>query len=135
MRRPRALVDTGPLYVMATDPRTGTVTVGSRKQLRSTTVHVRDLRWYLPGPVPKGARVRAQLRYRAGGDGVPARLARVDEQAASAELRLDEPAHAPAPGQAACLYDDHGVVVGVATIVRPPGSATAPDVVATGATR
>jgi tRNA-specific 2-thiouridylase len=55
-------------------------------------------------------RVEAKLRYRS-----PTVGATVEPAAAGFRLRLDEPVHGAAPGQAAVLYDGDAVV-GAGTI-------------------
>jgi tRNA-uridine 2-sulfurtransferase len=92
-----------PLYVLQTDARANTVTVGPKTALRTTTVRVRGLRLHTDA-----AEVDAvKLRYRA--PAVPCRLA-------GGTLTLGEPVHGVAPGQVACLLRGD-VVVGCATIV------------------
>src|SRR3954453_13522922 len=92
-----------PLYVIETDPRANTVTVGPKAALKTTTVRVRGVRLHAPA-----AQVDAvKLRYRS-----PAVRCTFDDET----LALAEPVHGVAPGQIACpLRGD--VVVGCATIV------------------
>jgi tRNA-specific 2-thiouridylase len=99
-RRGLRVAGSEPLYALATDARTNTVTVGPRSALARTRVEARgrlhvDVR-----------RVEAKLRYRS-----PLVGAEVEETATGFSLLLDEPAYGVAPGQAAVLYD-HGAVVG-----------------------
>jgi tRNA-specific 2-thiouridylase len=92
-----------PLYVLKTDARANTVTVGPRTALATTTVRLRGVRLHTDA-----ADVDAvKLRYRA--PAVPCRLA-------DGVLTLGEPVHGVAPGQIACLLRGD-VVVGCATIV------------------
>lgn len=107
--------DNRPLYVLATNPESGTVTVGDREQLAMTAVALRDVRMWASDV----KYATAQLRYRAGGGGERAQL--VPREDGRAELHFEGAVWAPAPGQAAVLYDDDGVVVGVGTIDRSPG--------------
>jgi tRNA-specific 2-thiouridylase len=100
-----------PLYVLATDARANTVTVGRRDALLAREVHVREATLHRDGRCVDGVRVRAHGRRFACrlADGLPAgrhqRLA----------LELDEPAERTAPGQLACLYAGE-LVVGYGTI-------------------
>jgi tRNA-specific 2-thiouridylase len=88
-----------PLYALATDARTNTVTVGPRASLARTRVSVR-------GRLDsEETRVEAKLRYRS-----PAVAATVSATAAGFELSLDEPAYGVAPGQTAVLYAEDAVV-------------------------
>ena len=99
-----------PLYVLDKDARTGTVTVGPRAALAATTVRLEEARLHRPARTVEAVR----LRYHA--KPLPCRA----RQAASGslELELDEPAHAVAPGQLACLMRDD-CVVGEGTIGGP----------------
>jgi tRNA-specific 2-thiouridylase len=91
-----------PLYVLATDPRANTVTVGPRAALATERVALRDVRLHRDAAQVDAAR----LRYRA-----PAVACALRD----GELRLGEPADRPAPGQTAVLLAGD-VVVGCATI-------------------
>jgi tRNA-specific 2-thiouridylase len=91
-----------PLYVLATDARANTVTVGPREALLTDRVAVRGVRLHRE-PTEIDA---VKLRYR--GAAIPCRLD-------GAELVLDEPFAGAAPGQTAVLLAGD-VVVGCATI-------------------
>ncbi|HEX4115853.1 MAG TPA: tRNA 2-thiouridine(34) synthase MnmA [Solirubrobacteraceae bacterium] len=101
----------GPLYVIATDARSNTVTVGPREQLRTAAVNVREVTLHRDG-----ARVDAvKVRYR--GRRMPCRVR--DEPRAGlherVELQMFDPIERTAPGQIACLYEGD-VIVGYGTI-------------------
>ncbi len=101
----------GPLYVIATDARSNTVTVGPREQLRTATVNVREVTLHRDG-----GRVDAvKVRYR--GRRMPCRVR--DELRAGlherVELQMLDPIERTAPGQIACLYEGD-VIVGYGTI-------------------
>ncbi len=100
-----------PLYVLGTDARTNTVTVGSRAELLTQVVPVRDVTLHRDGAVVDAIKVR----YR--GARLPCRLP--DPLAAGAhssiEVELSEPAERTAPGQIACLYAGE-LIVGHGTI-------------------
>jgi tRNA-specific 2-thiouridylase len=89
-----------PLYVLATDARANTVTVGPRAQLATRTVRVRGLRMH--GEQPDAVR----LRYRS--PAVPCRLE-------GEEVHLAEPFDGVAPGQTA-VFLSGDAIVGCATI-------------------
>jgi tRNA-specific 2-thiouridylase len=92
-----------PLYVVRTDARENTVTVGVRADLATHTVRVRGVRLHRDA-----AEVDAvKLRYRS-----PAVPCTFDGE----RLALHEPVHGVAPGQIACFLRGD-VVVGCATIV------------------
>ena len=100
-----------PLYVLQTDHASNTVTVGSREELLTRTVHVRDMTLHRDGE-----RVDAiKVRYR--GARLPCRLVAPAEagQHVAIEIELREPAERTAPGQIACLYDGD-LIVGHGTI-------------------
>jgi tRNA-specific 2-thiouridylase len=92
-------LSSGPWYVREVRPAENRIVVDRAEALASRSVRLRDTTW-LDGAAPDGE-VRAVVRHRhksvsarveAGADG-------------SAELRFAEPVWAPAPGQAAVLYD------------------------------
>ena len=103
-----------PLYVLATDARANTVTVGPRRALDTRRVVVRDAVLHRGG----AAVDRVRLRYRSR-----PLACRVDPDLAPGEhagLRLDleTPVSGAAPGQLACLMSGD-VVVGHGTIGGP----------------
>ena len=90
-----------PLYVLATDARANTVTVGSRAELATITVRVRGLRLH-----DRAQPDAVQLRYHA-----PALSCRLDGD----QIHLDEPFDGAAPGQTA-VFLRGDAIVGCATI-------------------
>jgi tRNA-specific 2-thiouridylase len=106
---------TEPLYVLAKDGDTGTVTVGALDELRTDRVAIRAARLHR-----SGARVdRVRLRYHQR----PLRAQVLGEPGAgrhrSLAIALQDPADGAAPGQLACLMDGD-LVVGWGTIDRAP---------------
>jgi tRNA-uridine 2-sulfurtransferase len=101
----------GPLYVIATDARANTVTVGSRAQLRTSRVRVRDVTLHADGQCVDGVKVR----YR--GSRMPCRLEGSPHAGGheGVEVRMLEQIERTAPGQVACLYAGD-VIVGHGTI-------------------
>src|SRR4051812_780928 len=91
-----------PLYVLATDPRANTVTVGPRDALAAHEVALRDVRLHRDEALVDAVK----LRYRSRA--LPARLR-------GERIELAEPVLGAAPGQAAVFYAGD-VVVGCATI-------------------
>jgi tRNA-specific 2-thiouridylase len=100
-----------PLYVLATDTRANTVTVGPRQALLARELTVREATLHRDGGCVDGVRVRAHGRRfacRLPGEvraGAHERLA----------IELEESAERTAPGQLACLYAGQ-LVVGHGTI-------------------
>ena len=88
-----------PLYVLATDARANTVTVGARYELSTSTVRIRGLRLH-------GEPDAVRLRYRS-----PAVGCRLDGN----RIHLDEPFDGAAPGQTA-VFLAGDAIVGCATI-------------------
>jgi tRNA-specific 2-thiouridylase len=109
-RRGLGVGSSEPLYVLGTDAEANTVTVGSREELATRSVAVRDATLHRPG----GRVDRVRLRYHAKALGceLPAVAAGTHDELA---VELDEPAYGVAPGQTACLLDGD-LVVGRATI-------------------
>jgi tRNA-specific 2-thiouridylase len=91
-----------PLYVLRTDARTNTVTVGPRAALATTAVRVRDARLHAPEHEVEAVK----LRYRAAA--IPCSLN-------GSTIELDEPVHGAAPGQTA-VFLRGDAVLGCATI-------------------
>ena len=104
-----------PLYVLATDAVANRVVVGSRDELATRTVRVRDavLR-------RDGARVdRVKLRYRSRPISCTVEAGAGHHSELS--LSLGQPAYGVAPGQTACLMEGERIV-GHATIAAPSAS-------------
>ena len=105
------------LYVLRIEPERRRVVVGPHAALAETRVWLGELNW-LSEPLANGVAVAAKLRSTQ--PPVPARLYR-GPQEGEAELVLDAPAGAVAPGQAAVLY--HGErVLGGGWIRRAPAA-------------
>jgi tRNA-uridine 2-sulfurtransferase len=109
-RRGLGLCGPQPLYVLATDADSNRVVVGTREELATSRVGVREATLHRPG----GRVDRVRLRYHAKplACELPAVPAGDHERL---ELELAEPAYGVAPGQTACLMSGD-VVVGRATI-------------------
>jgi tRNA-specific 2-thiouridylase len=100
-----------PLYVLATDTRTNTVTVGPRTALLAREIAVGEATLHRDAHCVDGVRVRAHGRRfacRLPADLPAGRHARL-------AVELEEPAERTAPGQIACLYSGD-LVVGHGTI-------------------
>jgi tRNA-specific 2-thiouridylase len=97
-----------PLYVREIDPGRRRVIVGPRAALAETRLCLGELNWLGP-PAGHGMQVAAKLR--SAQPPVPATLY-PGADAGEAELTLDSPAGAVAPGQGAVLYDGERVLGG-----------------------
>jgi tRNA-uridine 2-sulfurtransferase len=94
-----------PLYVLATDAAANTVTVGTRAQLATNRVRVRDAVLHRDGERVDAVR----LRYRA--TPVPAAVSAATRGPhAELEVELGEPFDAASPGQAAILLSGEAIV-------------------------
>jgi tRNA-specific 2-thiouridylase len=95
-----------PLYVLAKDAGSNTVTVGTRAELRTARVAVRDAVLHRPDAEVD----RVKLRYR-----TTPLACRVRRDEGALALELAEPVDGAAPGQLACLMRGD-VIVGHGTI-------------------
>ncbi len=103
-----------PLYVIETNARTGTVTVGPREQLRTAGVSVRDVTLHRDGARVDGVKVRYRgRRMPCSLEGSPP--AGTHERV---EVRMVGQIERTAPGQIACLYSGE-LIVGHGTIAAP----------------
>jgi tRNA-specific 2-thiouridylase len=100
-----------PLYVLRTDPRANTVTVGPRAALLTRSVAVRDVTLRRPGADVDAIKIRSRGRRH------PCRLAADPGPGvhAGVEVELYEPIERTAPGQLACLYAGE-VILGYGTV-------------------
>ncbi|APT92744.1 thiouridylase [Corynebacterium phocae] len=110
--------DGRPRYVTDIDPATGTVTVGSREDLKVTRITADRLKSLHPA---MDGTVECEVQVRAHGSVVPC-TAEIDTEADTMTLTLAQPLDGVARGQAAVLYlpspDDLGdIVMGSGTIV------------------
>ncbi len=99
--------DAAPLFVVAVDAASNTVTVGPRAALARDAVRLSGVNWIDEAP-QVGAVLTVQLRAHAA----PAPVTVVDRRADSAELCCEPPVSQVAPGQAGVLYDGDEVIGG-----------------------
>jgi tRNA-uridine 2-sulfurtransferase len=97
-----------PLYVLRIDPDERRVTVGPRGALAETRLLLGEVNW-LAAPAAGGVAVGVKLRSM---QQPVAGTLYLGEEAGAAELVLDAPAGAVAPGQAAALYNGERVLGG-----------------------
>ena len=109
-----------PLYVLRIEPATRRIVVGPRSALGETRIALAELNW-LGTPLGAGESVPVAAKLRSAQPPVPATLH--PGNGAEAELVLDVPAGAVAPGQAAVLYDGERVLGG--GWIRRPDSGVA----------
>jgi tRNA-specific 2-thiouridylase len=98
-----------PLYVIATDPVSGRVTVGRNDELLRATATVREVNWIAFEGLTESLRVEVKIRNKHAA--APATIAPCVD-AGRVELRFDEPQRAVTPGQAAVFYQGDLVLGG-----------------------
>ena len=109
-RRGLGIAAAEPLYVLAVDAARRAVTVGPQAALLRDRIFTGPLAW-IGGDAPVPGEARAVVaRLRSSHPGAPARL--VQGADGTAEVTLDEPEPATAPGQACVLYDRERVLGG-----------------------
>ena len=97
-----------PMFVVAIEPATRAVVMGSREELLGRGVVVREVNWLVdPAPI-EGAQLSVQIRHRA--HPVPGTLVRATS--AELEVALAEPASAISPGQSCVFYEGDRVLGG-----------------------
>jgi tRNA-specific 2-thiouridylase len=109
-RRGLGIATGEPLYVIATDPESQRVTVGSNDDLLRPHFFAKDVNWIsIPG-APKP--VRTQVKIRNKHAAAPATLLARDDDPARVEVVFDDPQRAVTPGQGAVFYDGDLVLGG-----------------------
>ncbi|MEO8451014.1 MAG: tRNA 2-thiouridine(34) synthase MnmA [Gemmatimonadota bacterium] len=96
-----------PLYVVAIEPESHAVVVGTATDLLGYRVRLDEVNW-LVDTLEEGASCLVQVRYRSRA--VPATVTSI--QGRTVELALAEPARAISPGQSGVLYSASGQVLG-----------------------
>jgi tRNA-specific 2-thiouridylase len=107
-----------PVYVVAKDARTNSVTVGTREELLVARCIAADANWLSPPPA-QGEQIQCRAQFRYNSDAVPAQVRSLADsetpghsgRVARFEVTFDTPQEAVAPGQAVVLYDDAGLVI------------------------
>ena len=98
-----------PFFVLRIEAATSRVVVGPKSALGETRIRLAELNW-LGSPLAAGDGVPVAAKLRSAQPAVPAML--YPSSVGEAELVLDAPAGAVAPGQAAVLYDGKRVLGG-----------------------
>jgi tRNA-uridine 2-sulfurtransferase len=112
-RRGLGIAAPEPLYVIATEPATQRVIVGSNDELLRPALTARAVNWI--SVAPPAAPCRAEVKIRNKHIAAPATVTPLDGGAAAVarvEVRFDEPQRAVTPGQAAVFYSGDVVLGG-----------------------
>ena len=97
-----------PLYVIATDSKTQTVTIGSNHELLRSTMIARDVNWVSWSGLSAPARAQVRIRNRH----MPAAATVTPLSADRVEVVFDEPQRAVTPGQGVVFYSGELVAGG-----------------------
>jgi len=97
-----------PLYVIATDSKTQTVTIGSNDELLRSTMIARDVNWVSWSGLSAPARAQVRIRNRH----MPAAATVTPLSADRVEVVFDEPQRAVTPGQGVVFYSGELVAGG-----------------------
>jgi tRNA-specific 2-thiouridylase len=104
-----------PLYVTGIDVRNNAIRVGEREVAFRRTVRAKEMNWLLEGYRDRDA-FRAEVKVRSMMEAAGASV-RPGEGGGGVLIAFDEPQFAPAPGQAAVLYEGD-LVLGGGTIAE-----------------
>ena len=99
----------GPLFVIALEPSTNRVIVGSDEELFSNGFETQELCWSAIESIPNELAVSARIRY--NGSACES-IIRQTNDGTAIHCRFDEPQRAVTPGQAAVFYDGDVVLCG-----------------------
>ena len=97
-----------PLYVVAMDATSNTVTVGSRDALERTGLTATGVNWIAGRAPTMPQRIRAQIRHRHAA----AEATLTPDGTTRASITFDTPQPAISPGQAVVFYDGDVVIGG-----------------------
>ena len=97
-----------PLYVVALNANSRTVTVGPRSAIEKTSLHASAINWISGTPPNDLVRVTAQIRHHQSEATATLHV----KDASTASLEFDAPQPGISPGQAAVFYDGDVVLGG-----------------------
>jgi tRNA-specific 2-thiouridylase len=108
-RRGLGIATGEPLYVIATNPASQTVTVGPEPELYRSSLMASSVNWISPAGIERETRAQVKIRNKH----VPAPATLVPgEHPGRVEVRFDKPQRAVTPGQAAVFFDGDLVLGG-----------------------
>jgi len=100
-RRGHGIAAGEPLYVVALEPQSGRVVLGSREECEQREMLVEDLNW-IGYELGVNAELRCAVQHRYRGEAAAASIVRISDS--SARVCFDEPQLALTPGQGAAFY-------------------------------
>ena len=108
-RRGLGIAAREPLYVIATEPQSKRVVVGSNQDLLTSQLIARDVNWISIPAITEPRRAQVRIRNRH----IPASATLLPTSEPSrVEVQFDEPQRAVTPGQGAVIYDGELVLAG-----------------------
>ncbi len=107
-RKGLGVASPSPLYVLAIDPASRQVTIGSEEELQSKVLVANQLNWIAVADLSAPMRVQVKVRHRHEPSAATIEKSGPDEVTAT----FDEPVRAITPGQAAVFYKEDVVVGG-----------------------
>ena len=110
-RRGLGVSSSEPLFVVRIEPESGRVVVGPQRALLRRHVRLGDVNWLGDAPLAD-AELRVQVKLRSSQPAVPALVRADPADPDGAEVVLDEPQAAVAPGQACVFYTGERVMGG-----------------------
>src|SRR5262245_38172510 len=109
-RRGLGIAAAEPLYVLAIDAATSTVTLGPRTALEAPGLVTETANWLMPAPPAPGTAAEVQIRYHHR----PAAARLYPAEGGRVEVRFETPQSAVTPGQTCVFYDGDRVLGGAA---------------------
>ncbi len=96
-----------PLYVVKIIPDSNTIILGTRDELDSTAMEIKNINMVKYHEIPVGLEVKTKIRYRN-----PGTFSRVFHSGDKLKVEFYKPVSAITPGQSAVIYEDDDVVAG-----------------------
>jgi len=109
-RRGLGIAHPQPLYVMALDYESNSVTVGYKEDVYNRSLIVERVNW-IPSPLSREG-IRVRVRIRSNHREAPARISLNRGEPTRVRVEFDEPQLAVTPGQAAVFYDGDRILGG-----------------------
>ncbi|MDJ1304793.1 MAG: tRNA 2-thiouridine(34) synthase MnmA [Candidatus Midichloria sp.] len=105
-RRGLGIASTEPLYVLKIDPQHNQIIVGSKTDLKSYDLKIKDINWLIDKPVVLGCSVKLRSMH----GGILATVTIIQD--GTANVSLQDPYESITPGQACVMYDGTRILGG-----------------------